>query len=67
MVLSNPYCVGVLRPQHLFSDGQGALVEGLRFLVFALSPVEDCQVVEQVRGVGMIDPVPFFSNRERVS
>ena len=51
----------------LFPDGQGALVERLGLLVLALVPVEDCQVVEQGIGVGIIAPVHSFPNGERAS
>ena len=56
----------MLRAKGLFTNGQGALVEWLGLVVLALVPVEDCQVVEQEIGVGMITPVPGFPNGERV-
>src|SRR5260221_265938 len=65
IVLFFSYRLGVLRAKHLFSDGQGALEERFGFVVLAPVPVEVCQVVEQVRGVRMIDPVLFLSNGQR--
>ena len=66
IVLFYSYCVGVLRAKHLFINSQGALGERLGLVVLAPVPVEDCQVVEQVEGVGMIDPVLFLPDGERL-
>ena len=46
VVLSNGRRVGVLRPQLLFSDGQGTRIQRLGLLVLALGIVECCQVIE---------------------
>src|SRR5437667_10531469 len=48
------YGVGMIGTQLPFVDRQGTLVEQLSLLVLALSTVEQCQVVEASRCVGVI-------------
>src|SRR5436190_936457 len=54
-VVLSPSCrVGMQRSQHLLTDGQGPLLEGLGLLILALPPVEQCQFMQSRRCVGML-------------
>src|SRR5437870_1591104 len=50
--------------KHLFVDGQCTLVERFGLAVLALVPVEQCQLVECIRYVGMIGAKHLLTDGE---
>ena len=50
----------MLRPQHLFPDGQGPLVERLHLGVLSLRIVQRCQIVEAGGHVRVLRPQHLF-------
>src|SRR5436190_2144093 len=51
--------------KHLFVDGQCTLVERFGLAVLALVPVEQCQLVECIRYVGMVGAKHLLTDGER--
>ena len=57
--------VGVLRAQHFFVDGEGALEEGFSLLIASLIPIEVSKIVQGGCGIIVFRTQHLFFDVER--